>query len=114
MGQVQVDVLGLQSPQRGFHGADDVPSRESLIVRTRPHGAAHLGGEHDALAVAACLHPAADDLLGDTSWIALGPVRVDVGRVDEVAAGFDVRVEHGKRDRLVGRPTELHGAQAQR
>ncbi|MFN8502411.1 MAG: hypothetical protein U0177_10890 [Kouleothrix sp.] len=40
--------------------------------------------------------------------------RVDIGRIDKIAAGVGKRVEHRKRRALVGRQAELHGAEARR
>ena len=59
---VEVDVVGLQAGQRGLDGVHDVAAREALVVRPVAHRSAHLRGDHQAVAVAALLHPPADDL----------------------------------------------------
>ena len=68
---------------------------------------AHLGGHDDVVAVAALGHPGAHDLLRLAA-------RVQVGGVDEVAAGGRVGVQHGERLVAVGGPAEHVAAQAER
>ena len=87
---VEVDGLDLQAAQAVFDGAGDVRAGEALAVGALPHLAADLRGDDDAVAVAARLHPAADDLLRHAAGVVGRPAAVDVGGVDEVAAGGDV------------------------
>ena len=96
--------------------------RESSAARRMVDGAspvepghlADLGRDDHAVAVAPCRHPVADDRLGFAAAIAGHPDRVRVGRVDEVATGRGVGVEHGERLRLVDRPAEDVAAEAER
>ena len=66
------------------------------------------------VAVAARGHPVADDRLRLAARVAGHPRRVGRRRVDEVAAGGRVGVEHGERGRLVGGPAEHVAAEAER
>jgi hypothetical protein len=75
---IQVDVVGLQPPQRVFDLGDDPPARCAPPVRSLSHGIGELGREHDV--VPAALQRLADDLLG----LAEG---IHVGRVDQVDPG---------------------------
>src|SRR5690606_2111005 len=66
-----------------------------------------------AIAVLPLAHPAAEDRLRFAARVAGDPGRVRVRRVDEVAAGFRVGVEHGERGLLVGAPSEDVPAEAE-
>jgi len=70
--------------------------------------AADLGGEHDLVAVTAVVHPAPKDRLRPAMFDQVG-----VRGVDEVAAGFGVRVEDGTRLRLIGGPAEHVAAETE-
>ena len=111
VGLVEVDVVGVQPAQAVLHGCHDVAAAQSLAVGAVPHAAANLGGQHDLAAVAACLHPAADDCLRHAAGVAINPAGVNVGSVDEVAAGLHKGIHHLKRGWLVGRPAPLHSAE---
>jgi hypothetical protein len=75
---------------------------------------AHLGSDDHRVAVAACRHPLADDGLRLASAIAVDPMRVGVGGIDEVAARVCVGIEHLERRRLVGGPAEDIAAETKR
>ena len=74
---------------------------------------ADLGGDHHVGAVAARSHPLAEDPLGLAIGVAVGPYGVEVGGVDEVAAGGDERVEHRERRLAVRGPAEGVAAQVE-
>jgi hypothetical protein len=106
---VQVDGLDAEAAQRRVERLLQVPPRQAEVVGPVAHREPALGGEHDAVPYVGGprREPAADDLLGPAA-------AVDVGRVDEVAAGLDERVELRVRARLVGLRAERHRAQRQR
>ena len=95
---VEVDVVGLQPPQRRVAGPADVQRGELRVVGPVAHVAVELGREDRTLAPSAALgEPAPDDLLGDA--LALLPA-VDVRGVEEVDAVL-VRAVH---DRVASPP----------
>ena len=107
---VEVDVVGAQAAQGRVGGGLDVDAGQPRVLGVL----ADLGGDHDVGAVAARLDPLADDGLGLAALVARDPRRVRVGRVEEVAAGGRVRVEHGEGLRLVGGPAEDVAAEGER
>ncbi|MGY4318905.1 hypothetical protein ACVWW1_008232 [Bradyrhizobium sp. JR3.5] len=111
MGLVEIDVVGLQPPQRVLDGARDVVRLQADIAASHVH--ADLGGEDDAVAVAAHLHPLADDRLGLAAVMARHPARIDVGRIEERQSMLQHGVEQAKRRRLVHRPAEHIAAEAE-
>ena len=86
MDLVQVDVIGAEAAQAVLDLPHDPDARVPLVVASRTHPAVHLRGEDHLVAPA--LQRAADDLLG----LAVG---VHVGRVHEVDAAVDRRVDGG-------------------
>ena len=62
-------------------GASDVGPRQARGLVA--HVLADLGGQHDAVALAAGLEPVADDRFRFSADVARRPARVDVGGVDE-------------------------------
>ncbi len=82
---IEVDVVELEPLEARLAGVDQVQARGALGVRARPHRPVALGGDDDAVArdleVAQGL---AGDLLRE-------PLRVDVGRVDEVDPASSAR-----------------------
>jgi len=80
---VQIDVIGLQPPQRLLaRGCDRLPARAAAVRIALIEVAEELGRDDDAVAArAVASDEVADDLLGV-------PLRVDVGGVDEIAAAF--------------------------
>jgi hypothetical protein len=102
---VQVDVAGAQPSQAVLTGAHDPPPGQAGLVRVGAHREPALGRQDEPVPCAGpAAEPAADDLLGRAGL-------VDIGRVDEVAAGFGVPVEQQVGGRLVGLLAEGHGAQ---
>ena len=106
----QVDVVGVQTLQAGFHAA-----HHALAVVAAAVGVAGvqvqavLGGQHRAVALAR--HETAQQGFAAAAG-------VEVGGVHKVAAALGVQVEHAARLGLVGAPApvgaEGHGAQRQR
>src|SRR5215831_795115 len=96
---IQVDAVGLQSLERGVRLAFDRLRPQVAEPGIAP--AADLGGQHDLVAVSPVVHPAPEYRLRPAMFDQVG-----VRGVDEVAAGFGVRVEDGTRLRLIGGPAE--------
>ena len=90
MNLVEVDTVGLQPLERLVDGIEDVGANELRGPATAEPligGASdHLGGEDDVVAVAARLHPVADDLLGAALRLRLRRDGIEFGRVEEVDA----------------------------
>ena len=88
---IEVDVVGLQSPQAALASANDPTAGQTFGVAGTIHPAATLGRQDDRVAHrGATAQPATDDLLGR----ALGAHRrIDVGGVDQVSAAIDVGVQ---------------------
>ena len=105
---VEVDVVRLQATQGCVHSAADVQRGESAVVRSGPHLAEHLGGQHDLLALAGALEPAPHDLLG-APLVALPAVHV--GGVEERHALLEGAVHDREGILLRGVRTEVHGAE---
>ena len=99
-------MVDAEPAQRGVERAPQVAAGEADVVGPVPGREAALGGEHDPVADVgrAGRQPAADDLLR-------GAAGVDVGGVDEGAAGLDERVELRVRALLVGLVAERHRAE---
>ena len=110
---VQVDVVGLQAPQRVLAGVDQrLAARAAAVGIARIEVAAELGRDHQAIAAGGVAPDVvADDLLG----VALG---VEVGGVDEVAAEVDEAVDDLLGLLHAGAPAEVfaerHRPEAQR
>ena len=86
---VQVDGLHAQPAQRRVEGVAQMAARQADAVGVLRHGKASLGGDHHLVAHAGPGgKPLADDLLA-------GAAGVDVGGVDEVAAGVEIAVQDG-------------------
>ena len=105
---VEVDALDAEPPQRVVESTLQVPAGEAQVVDVAADREAALGGEHDPVTDLrrGLRQPAADDLLGR-------PCGVDVGRVDQVAAGLEEGVELLVRPRLVRLLAEGHRAEGQ-
>src|SRR3712207_3059928 len=104
MDLVEIYKIRAEAPQAVLAALDDVLAGEAHVVRALAHREADLRGQDDVVA-----HPfyrAARDLLRD-------PVRVDVGGVDEVAAGTQEIGDEPLGSLLVGLPAERHAAEAQ-
>jgi len=74
---VQVDIVGLETPQTGLAGRDDVETAQALIVRPHAHLAPHLG--QDLRRVTSPAQRPPDDLLR-------APLAVEVGGVQDTSA----------------------------
>src|SRR3954462_2081532 len=113
MQPVQVDVVGLQAPQRLLAGGDDrLAARPAAVRISQVQVSAELGRDDET--VAACGMAAdvvADNLLGV-------PLCVEVRGVDEVAAELDEAIDDPLRLLDARAPAEIftegHGAEAQR
>src|SRR5205085_5328424 len=90
---IQVDVVSLETPKGVLHLLEDPETGVPALVPPRSHLAVNLRRENDV--VAPPLQRAADDLLG------LSP-GVDVGRVAEVDAGGERRVDDADALVLIG------------
>ena len=98
-----VDVIGAEPLQAGFHRLDDPLARLALLVRPAAAHIAELGG-HDP-AVATVRNGAPDDLLRAACV-------VDVGRVDKIDALLESLADDALGGRLVGLAAEHHRAEA--
>lgn len=84
---VQIDVVGLQSPQRALDRTQDVLASVAAGVRVARLGVeAELGGEHHAVARLALGDQLSEPLLARATG-------VEIGGVDEVAARIQVGVQ---------------------
>ena len=102
---IDVDIVGAE-PLQAFVGRLQHPApRQPAAVGIVAHGVGELGGEHPV--VPAVGNRAADHLLGIAAIIG-------VRGVDEIDAGLARLRDDPRRGRLVGRPAEHHGAQADR
>ena len=110
VGVVEVDAVGPEAAERVLGGRPDRLRREVVQAREL----ADLRRDDDPVAVAPRGHPAAEDRLRLAPRVARHPGGVDVGGVDEVAAGGRVGVEHREGLRLVDRPAEDVAAEAER
>ncbi|MNP20388.1 hypothetical protein D3C76_1129580 [compost metagenome] len=108
---VEVDVVGLQTAQRGFHGLFDVDGGEALVAVAHVH--ADLGGDDHLVALAGSLQPVADDGFRFAACMRGQPAGVDVCCVDAVQAGVQQRIQQAERGRFVGRPAEYIAAEYQ-
>src|SRR4051812_4208365 len=108
MDLVEVDPVGLETPQAVVDLPDDPAARVAVLVRVVAHAAVDLGGEHDVLAAAIgkCL---ADDLLRL-------PARVDIRGVDEVDPRVERAVDDADRVLVIGVApgAEHHRAETER
>jgi len=110
---VEIDVVRLQPAQRVLDTVHDVLARKPRVVRSRSHRSHHLGGDERGVTILARGQPLPEHDLGLAAGIAGGPARIDVGGVDEVAAGLEVGVEDRLRGFLVRRPSEGIAAEAE-
>ena len=74
----QINMVRLQSLERGFDRSNDVLCRETRIFRV----ASNFGGDNDVVAVSSLTHPLANNLLGHS-----GGIRVS--GINQIAAKFD-------------------------
>ena len=116
MDLVEVDIVGLEAAKAGFDGVHDVSARGAYIVAAGTDATEDLGRENNILAGdVEILEGLAEALFAFTFGI-------DVGRVEEVDAGIDARLDELVGTRLVdianGLPEALaavkgHGAKAE-
>jgi len=106
---VEVDRVNAEPGQRGLERPGEVPSGQPDAVRVGSHRETSLGGEHDGFGEVSrsVVEPTADDLLRDAG-------RVDIGSVDQGAAGLDETVQLRVRFGFVGFGAEGHGAERER
>ena len=105
MGEVKVDIVGLQPLQRRFHGLFDPLGAEACllaaIVKT------DLGDDYRIFALhARLLQPFADDRLGLAAHMSVHPGGIDIRRVDGVEPGVEKGVEQRKGSLLIRCPAE--------
>ena len=82
---VEVDVIGLQALQRCIYRLADVLGAQADLAVA--HLFAHLGGQHQLVALAGFAQPFADDALRFAALVAGRPAGVHVGGVNKVHAG---------------------------
>ena len=105
-------MVGLQALQGRLDGRANVAFRQALSIRR--HLGADLGGDHELVAIAAGLHPFADDRFRLAAYMAGHPGGIDIRRVDEVEARIHIGVEHLEGGCLIGGPAEDIAAEAER
>ena len=111
---IQIEVVGLQPPQRRLDGADHVLPAGAAIPRIRAHRCPELARQDHVLAAVARRHPPTDDLLGDAGQLAVVAVRIHVGGVDERDPRIEGGVEDVDRRRFVTLEAERHRAETER
>src|SRR4029079_12376607 len=111
MGLVEIDVIGLQTPQRRLAFAQDI-----FFAQAAPfaHVFADLGRDQHLVALAAFPQPVADDRFRLAPRMARDPARIAVRRVDGVEARVDEGVKDLERCRLVDIPAENIATEHQR
>src|SRR6188508_1760303 len=108
---VQIDAVGLKTPQTRFTGALDVQRREPRGIRPIPHAPVHLGRKHDLFPSTAALRkPTAENLFGP-SLSELPPV--DVRRVEKVHSQLQRTVHDRHAVRFGGLRPKIHGAETE-
>jgi len=114
---IQIEVVGLQSPQAAFEGFPDVLPAETgaaaaNVIDPALAGPGDLAGQDDPFPHATGLQPVADDGLGGA--IGLRPWRnaVQLRRVEEIHALFERVIHLRERLGLGVLLAEGHGAEA--
>src|SRR6202008_656713 len=110
---IEIDVIGLEAPQRALAGRDDRLAARSAAIGISPvEIAAELRGDHEAIAPRGM---ASDMIADDLLRVAF---RVEVRGVDEVAATLDEAIDNSLRLLDTGAPAEIfpegHRAKAER
>ena len=113
---VQIDVVGLQSPQAGLALAHDMAPGGATGVGTFTHRPEHLGGQYDILAAdVQILQGLAHDALTGTTTVHVGGIdKVDArlqGRLHQLIGLFLLQL--ADQPPHVVPAAEGHGAQAQ-
>src|SRR5690349_17315342 len=107
MDLIQIDVIGLEPPQRVLTGFHNVVARDAPVVRSFTHLSIDLGCKDDLVTFAIASQRNADDPFAFARI-------VDIGSVDKVDPSIKRRVNDTDRIRLGGWIAEIHCAQAQR
>ncbi len=102
---IDVDVVGAEPLQALFRRLQHPAPRQPAVIGIVADRVGEFGRQHPVLPVVG--NRAADHLLGVAAV-------VGIRRVDEVDAGLARLGDDPRRGRLVGRPAEHHGAQADR
>ena len=110
--QIEVDRFDLQPLQRALDRLLDIGRREASAALAEIRS--DLGDHDDAVAIAAALHPFADDGLGFAAAVARRPARIALGGVDGIEPCLGETVEQREGGFLVGRPAEHVAAEDQR
>src|SRR5262245_52402200 len=104
MQEVDVEVVGVESPEASLDRRADVPARRAAGGDIRPGRAVPLSGDHHV--VAAGCDQLAQDLLR-------APAGIYIGAVEKVDAGLAAALEHRRGGSLVGVAAERHDAEAE-
>ena len=91
---IEVNVIGLQAPQAGFDGVENVLARQPRVVRTPAHRVTALGRQDEVVAFA--FKPAPDDCFGAPDTFERHRHRIDIRRVNEIDAALGGLVHDGK------------------
>ena len=102
MGLIEIDVVGVDAAQAVVDLREDRLARQPRAVRTEAHRVADLGRDDDLVAVGEVRKGAPDDLFART-------LRVHVGGIEEVDAGFEGVLDQRPAVVLAERP---HGVAA--
>jgi len=109
---IEIDAVDAQALQRGVDRPAQIGWRQALVALSHVH--AGLGRDQHLVAPAAARQPLADQALGLAAAIAGHPARIDIGGVDQVAAGIDEGIEQLERAGGIGRPAEDIAAEGDR
>ena len=96
MGQINVNVVGLQAGEAVFNFAHDVEAREAGVVWPISHGTVDLGGQHNL--ISSPFEGLTDNPFASAAIISS---RVLVGAVDEIDAKIDGAVNRREANVLV-------------
>ena len=108
---VQIEVVGLQTPQRCFDRAHDVVAAVACLPRLLAGWEKALAGKDEL--VASTVHPFADDALGRAHRLEGAGIGVHVGGVEERDASVGRSVHDCDRRRAVGLEAERHRSKAE-
>src|SRR5471030_2711705 len=97
MDLIEIDIIRAQAPQRSVDSFHDTFAREAMRVDARAHRAEDLGRDDDFVAFGEILDRAAQYFLA-------GPLRIDVGGVEEVDALLQRFPDEGSRGLFLQNP----------
>lgn len=103
---VEIDEVGVETAQAGFHGIHDVPAAQPPIVGQLADSTPAFCRQHNVVTLAGALQPGADHLLRASRPAAFSPSGIDIGRVDEVAGTIEKQIEHTRRLGVIRVPAE--------